>query len=298
MVTLEEGEEYVVLLHGFEGYEVMFLDKDGEPKMTSIPIRDENGEETGESAAAPRIVEPTIADNRLNEIPFTFFNVTDNKLSVQKPPSLPIVNTSLSYYRDSADYQESLHLSSAPTPYITGKGINVDALMEGIGSGKLWVLPEGAKLDYLEFSGQGLEAQRNALKDKENLLRAQGATLFTTDDQLSSETATSARIRQQSQTSILINIIKTVEAGLNRVLRQTARWMALNENEVNVVLPKDIVDPKLSPEEVKELVALYEANAITHETLFNSLTQGEFIASNRTAEEEEALLQDENTLIQ
>lgn len=297
-VILRDGEEYVELAFGPEGYTVYFLDKDGERKISTFI-----DQESGEEFTGPMSITPTLGANTLNEIPFTFFNVTDNKLPVQKPPSLPLVNMSLSYYRDSADYQNALHLSASPTPIISGPNIDEKKLRaalegRGIGSSRLIVLPKDSVADFLEFSGQGLSAQRQALKDKESLMRAMGASLFTEDSQLSTETATSARIRQGSQTSILVNVIKTVETGVEIILKQTARWMGLSDDDVNVTLPKDIVDPKLTPQEVKEVIALYQANVITHETLYNTITQGEFIASTRTAEEERDEIEDENAIIE
>ena len=76
----------------------------------------------------------------------------------------------------SADYEHALHLTSLPTPWVSG---NLDPATELlIGSLVAWVLPEGAQAGMLEYKGQGLQPHEHAIEQDLRDMAARGASLL------------------------------------------------------------------------------------------------------------------------
>ena len=54
------------------------------------------------------------------EIPFYFLGIKEMGPSVQDPPLEGLADTCLAFYRNSADYENALHVTGTPTPWVNG----------------------------------------------------------------------------------------------------------------------------------------------------------------------------------
>lgn len=223
-------------------------------------------------------VYPQSQGRPIARIPFEFFGVRDNTPCVDKPPLLDLVDVNLSHYRTTADYEHGLHFTGLPTPVVTGFYSDDQSASLRIGSGTAWLLPDpAAKAFYLEFSGQGLQELREALKSKESMMATLGARILAPEKRVA-ETAQTAAIHRAGENSVLASIAQSIGIGLTHCLEWMALWVNVS-GEIKVTLNTDYLPNSMTSEDVKALVTSWQAGAISHETLFTNLVKGEIIAS-------------------
>lgn len=254
-------------------------DEDGDEVVRHLAI--ENGQYVvrrwlikGKSESLIEEITPTVNGKPLTEIPFVCISPYDLRVDLEKPPMLDLVDVNISHYRNSADYEHALYLTAQPTPYVTGQFSEADR-PKAIGSGSIWVLPEGATAGMLEFSGAGIEAQRKAMEDKENRMAALGARMIN-EGRNRNEAADTAKMRGSSELSLVAGAVNYVEAGLERLLRIAATWVRANPDEVKVELNRDWVSTQMDPNTLNSLIKAWQSGAISHETLWSNLQRGEF----------------------
>lgn len=222
-------------------------------------------------------------------IPFEFFGVRDNTPCVDKPPLLDLVDVNLSHYRTTADYEHGLHFTGLPTPVVTGFYADDQSSQLRIGSGTAWLLPDpAAKAFYLEFSGQGLQELREALRAKESMMATLGARILAPEKR-QVETAQTAAIHRAGENSVLASISQSISIGLTHCLEWMGNWIG-SDGDVIVALNKDYLPNSMTSEDVKALVTSWQAGAISHETLFSNLVKGEIIGADvQFADEKERI---------
>lgn len=236
-------------------------------------------------------VVPLIGGKPQKRIPFVFINAYDLRPEVDKPPMLDLVDVNLGHYRNSADYEHALYLTSQPTPWAAG-AINEKNKPTAIGSGAFWILPEGSTCGYLEFGGQGLEALRQAMLDKEDRMAALGARMIN-DGRSRNEATDTARMRGRSEMSLMANVVNMAEEGIEKALSIASEWVTGSSEEVEVKLNRDWIETKMDAGTLTALVKAWQSGAMSHQTLWENLQSGEIAPVDRTYEEEKQLIEDE-----
>jgi hypothetical protein len=231
-------------------------------------------------------IEPRLDGRRMTRIPFIIFGPRGNRPAVAKPPLLDLVNVNLSHYRTAADFEHGAHFTGLPTAVITGHRLEEGEGL-AIGAGEAWVLPApDAKAFFLEFSGQGLGALSDSLARKEAQMAAIGARMLAPEKR-QAETAESLAIRRGGENSVLAALAQGVSQGLTRALSILAFWAGAG-GKVAFTLNRDYLPIAMSAADLKAHVAAWQAGALSDESLFEALKQGEVIAESITFEEEAA----------
>jgi hypothetical protein len=242
-------------------------------------------------------VVPRRGGTPLSSIPFVFIGPRGVTPPVQKPPLLDLVNLSLSHYRSSADLEHGRHFTALPTPWVTGWAGDTTGSALAIGSGTAWIIPnEQAKIGMLEFTGQGLGALERALESKERAMAVVGARLLEQQPR-QAETAEAVRLRQAGEHSVLSTIIGSASAGLTLALQWMSWWTgvdAVGSKDIEIQLSKDFFEARLDAQEITALVGLWQASAISYETLYWNLQQGEWARPGITWEEEKDEIDEED----
>ena len=237
-------------------------------------------ESTGWEAVAEFV--PTKVGQSLREIPFVALSGNELNLNPTQPPLLSLVDTNLSMYRTSADLEHGRHFTALPTPYVTG--IDGDSELR-IGSGSAWILPDSSsKAGYLEFTGQGLQALEKAVEEKRGIMASLGASLLQTQKS-GIESAESIRLRQNSEASVLVGAVLSVQEGIAKALSLMAEWEGVS-GDIEVELNTDFVDTKISSEDLTALMSAWQSGAISHETFLHNMKKGEIIPTDVTLEDE------------
>ena len=235
---------------------------------------------------------PTKVGQALDEIPFVALSGNELNLNPTQPPLLSLVDTNLSMYRTSADLEHGRHFTALPTPYVTG--IDGDSELK-IGSGSAWILPDSSsKAGYLEFTGQGLQALEKAVEEKRGIMASLGASLLQTEKS-GVESAEAVRLRQNSETSVLVGAVLSVQEGIAKALSFMAEWEGVS-GDIEVELNTDFSDTKISAEDLTALMTAWQSGGISHETFLHNMKKGEVIPNDVSVEDEKGRIDLQNPM--
>ncbi|MBF0350910.1 MAG: DUF4055 domain-containing protein [SAR324 cluster bacterium] len=242
----------------------------------------------GKSEWVSEEIMPNRMAHPLDHIPFTFFGVSDIGCVPGKPPMLDLAYLNLAHYRNSADFEQKLHILAAGTPWAVG--IDMDEKPTEVGPEVLWSSRHAdAKFGIMEYSSSGGDLFHMAMAEKKDAMSSLGAKLIE-QQRNQVETAETARLRISSQTSVLANIVKTAEVGLANVLKDVVAWELGDATEVSVMIPKDFLNDRLTAQEISALVQAWQNGAISFDTLTYNLNQGEIYPEDFDLDSEAALL--------
>lgn len=238
-------------------------------------------------------VTPLMNGGPMSEIPFVFVGVRDLTTECSKPPLLDMIDINLAHYRVSADYEHGCHFTGLPTPWVAGYTPTEDEYGKPeklyIGSTAAWLFPQPeAKAGFLEFTGQGLNALKENLTAKEERMAALGARMLAPEKR-ATETAETAAIHRAGEASVLASLAICVSRALTKALEIMAEWSGVS-GEVKVELNTDYFPSPMTPEQMNALIAAWMQGAISKETLFWNLQQGEVVREGQSFEEEEAAI--------
>ena len=233
-------------------------------------------------------IEPTQNGVPLDFIPFTFINSADISPMCDKPPLLDLATLNISHFRNSADYEQVLHMLAVPTPY--GTGLDDDEALDTLGPLNFKAIRnENAKLGLLEFTGAGTESLKEAMAEKMSVMASIGGSLVQ-KQRRQVESAETARIRTASETSALETICDTVEQGSEQFLGHVAHWMGWND-DIEVTLNRDFTNERWDPADIKAITEAEQMGVISKETAFYQRKLLEFYPDDRTFEDEQDLIE-------
>lgn len=268
--TVTEVTQYRVLDLTPEGYRVRLMN--------------DKGEVTNE-------VYPTMRGVPMRFIPFSILGANSCDADVQKPPLLDLVDTNLSHYRNSADYEHGLHFTGLPTPYVAGVQL-AEGQSLSLGSMTAWVFPDpAANVGFLEFKGDGLKTLAEAMKAKEQRMAVLGARMLS-DDRRSNEAFGTIELRTAGERSVLASIARAASDAIRRSLDIMAEWVGAPA-DVEFVLNTDFGASRMMPQMLTALVAAYQSGAIPMSVLFENLQRGEIVNPDMELEAFQQQIEDE-----
>lgn len=240
-----------------------------------------------EGAYTPR----TRGGRQLDFIPLVVIGATDLTVDPDEPPLIGVARAALAEYQLSADYrwqlfmsgQETLFVINAKAPSAVGAGVVV-TLQGGDGS------PPDAK--YVGPAGTGIDAHKVAMADQREKAVAMGAKLFD-DGRRAAESGEALKIRFASQTATLTSIALASAQGLEKALRHVALLEGLNPDDVTVEANLSFLNARMTAAEAETLVKVWQAGAISYETLYANLQRGDIASQERDADAEHELIDDE-----
>ena len=252
-----------------------------------VRIHDESGD-------TPRVTQsiPFRDGQPLKEIPFVLLSTTAS-LSPGKAMLDDVISLNHSHYRHEGKLTQAFLYLSAPVPWVTGVKPQTDAITGvvtppalDVAPGAIWYFPDTeAKVGYLEFTGAGvgsLERQRDHL---EGQLARVGARVIASEKN-AAEAAETHAIRRTAENATLsvvsLNISRKIEAAMQLV----SDW--IDAGPVKFALNTDFLPVPLTAQEITALVSAWTAGAMSDESLFYNMREGELFSHTLTFEEEEA----------
>jgi hypothetical protein len=227
-------------------------------------------------------------------IPFVFHGPRNCQPCVDKLPLADIIAVNLDHYRLNADYKHGLHFTALPTAWVSG--FDKSASLR-IGSSTAWVAETpGATAGFLEFTGQGLTTFERAMDRDERLMAVLGTRMLEAQKRVG-ESADAIELRQSGENSVLSAVSLSVSDSLTHVLRWVYWWNSteespekIGEDVVLMELNSDFSTKGMSSDEITAVVAAWQANAISRETMCELFRRGEVLPPGRTNEEEHQLV--------
>ena len=219
---------------------------------------------------------PSANGQKLEYLPFTFFNVNDLKTSVEKPPLLDLAKVNISHFRSEVDLEHGTHFTALPTPYVTGYQGETEGKLK-IGSTAVWAINSpGAKVGFIEFSGAGLSTpeHRNAVKEKR--MSILGARLLL-DEKKTAEATETLQMRKSGENAVLTSVAATISEGIVSFLKDIAFFENIaSENliyEINTDYNLTMIEPQL----LAQIIAGIQSGDIPNEVLYDALLKGELM---------------------
>lgn len=231
---------------------------------------------------------PLINGRPLDYIPFQFIGVDDTSWCVDEPPLIDLIDTNLSHYRVTADYEHGCHFTGLPTPVISGYTVEKEGEKFYIGSMSAWVFPNAnAKATYLEFTGQGLSCLKENLERKENMMAILGARMLEAQPS-GVESADTAAIHRGGEQSMLASVAQAISIGVEKALVIFSRFAGAATEEVDFELNRDFFPIPMDALTLTSIIAGWQNQAYSYETMFENLKKGEIVAVDADAKKEQA----------
>ena len=262
-------------------FRVLMMEDDG---THSVQIWRENSGQKNVSAARKKYTiydyfQPLAPGNKaFDHIPFTFFGAKNNDPLPDKPPMLDLAEVNVGHFRNSADYEDSVHMLGQPTPWATGLTVQWykevwESKKIPLGSRAVIALPAGGAMGLLQTAPNTLAYE--AMKEKESMMIKLGAKLM--EESTGSQTATGELIDETSETSLLKNVSNNLAAAYKFALRQACIFMGIpvddskDNTQVVVKLNTSFQHSNMSPGERQELIGEWQKQAISWTEMRNGL---------------------------
>lgn len=224
------------------------------------------------------------------EIPFTFIGAENNDPVPDLPPMYDMSVLNVAHYRNSADYEEACYILGQPTPWFAGLTEEwVRDVLKGeiqLGSRAAVPLPQGATAGLLQILPNTMI--KEAMDGKEVQMVALGAKLV--QSQGVQRTATEAGLDSAAETSLLATCAKNVSHAYTCALEWCAQFMGapydkteayVGDDDAKAAKPAieyelntDFDISRLSFQDLQQLVASWQANAITFTEMRDNLKRG------------------------
>lgn len=227
---------------------------------------------------------PVMDGSPLKEIPFYFLAPEEPDSEIQNSPIEDLAYVNIAHYRNSADYENGLHLSGLPTPYVTG--VQGNDLKEVHLGGAAWAIPDkDSKVGFLQVGAEGFTSLEKGMESKEMQMAALGARIIAPEKK-AAEAAETAGIRRGGENSVLSAISGSVEMQILKVLQFMAKWQGIEE-KFTFELNKDYLPTPMDAAMLTALLKAVQSGDISEETFFETLKAGEVVAQNLTFEDEQ-----------
>jgi hypothetical protein len=148
-------------------------------------------------------------------------------------------------------------------------------------------------LKYVSPTCAGIEAHLKAMEDNRIVAMQAGARLLEAGGSIQ-ESGTARKLRFASETATLASVAQSSCALLERALRNVAMMKGLNEDEVIVTPPVDLLDRTMTPTDFATLFGVYERGGMSYQTYYDAGQRGGIFSAERNADEELNLIDDQN----
>ena len=264
-------------LHIIDGFYTQIIYGQDEKEMLRFEPRDKDG-------------------NRFTEIPFVFIGSEDNDACVDPSPLYDIAMLNIGHLRNSADYEESVHICGQPTLMITTE-MSADQFAEANPNGIYIGARRGHNLGP-GSSAMFLQADPNQLADKAMERKEQqaimiGARIIMTG--AGNETAEAARMRMSGETCQLAIIALNVQQALIDACKYVLMFMGdVNQkDDIEITINTDFFEQNIDAQMLMAQLQLYNNRIIAKADLRRLLRENGDIDPSRTDEDIDAEVEDE-----
>jgi Domain of unknown function (DUF4055) len=216
-------------------------------------------------------------------IPFVFFYGVQKGFGIGEPPLLEVAYLNVEHWQSSSDQRNILHVARVPILFASGFSDD-DAIVIGAAQATT-TENENAKLEYVEHTGNAIEAGRKAILDVEDQMRQAGAELLTQRPTVA-ETATATISDDEGNRSILQNIAEGFEESLGQAIAIFGKFLGKNDLKPVVTLFKDFGSANLSEKTGDLLLRAADDGHISSETVFGQLQRMDVVDGGDTWEDE------------
>jgi hypothetical protein len=210
------------------------------------------------------------AGNTWNEIPFTFVGSEDNDADIDGSPLYDIAMVNIGHLRNSADFEESIHICGSPTLIISTEmspqEFNV-ANPDGVKIGARRGHNLGANSSAMFLQPDPNQLVDVAMKRKEEQIVMMGVRPLVLGG--TNETAEGVRLRLTGETCELTILSLNIQQALIQCAKWLNRFMneAWESDDIIIKVNTDFVGLKLDAQEKQVLIQMYNNGVIAKKDL-------------------------------
>lgn len=220
-------------------------------------------------------------------IPFVIIGAENNGTKRGTFPFYDLAVINLGHYRNSADYEDGLHIHGQGTLTVDPgettaeqfKAQNGEVIK--LGARRAIVTGKGGKASLLQMEANAPALE--AMKEKQEQMSAFGVSVF--DAGGPQQTAEEARIKASSESSVLYTAIGNISEGIEKGLEFACEFMNADPNQVEFSLNRELFPETMTSEEASMLQLLKDNGIIALSDVRARLRQTNIIDPARTDEE-------------
>lgn len=222
----------------------------------------------------------------MSDIPFVLVTQKARAFSPGPGPLDRVVDINKHCYLAQAEAKNSRYYSSAPILTILGAEegdltINPGTVLYFPGHSR----DHPVEVKFTEFSGAGQETLEKAVSDFKDDMAKVGSNILAAEKS-AAEAAETHAIRRSSENAVLASLARTVSRKVEEALNLVAEWLGRPEGSVSFELNTDFVPTPMTAQERTAALAEYMSGAISQETYFGMLIEGEVLSDSFDIEEE------------
>lgn len=235
------------------------------------------------------LVVPKRGDEFFKEIPFYVCSYGNENLDdYETPPLLALANLNLAHYRNSVDYENALHITALPTPYMIGVPKQTEDMF--LGTDRFINIPQAdAKIGYLEFGGQGLNTIKDAMASKKEEMAIMGARMLEVPKR-TAESGEAMKVNRAGENSIIATLCSNIFSSLSDAINFAIYWDNYSFDEdkkvIDIVKGQMLPDQPANPQMLTSLMQLYQGELISYDTFFENLKLMNLVNKNQDPETE------------
>ncbi len=222
---------------------------------------------------------PLIKGKALDFIPFLLMGASGISISPSKGPFVDLVNINVAHFRNSADYENRLHITGAVTLVTRGPMADGSVPMGGV------IQFTGADGDakFLEATSDGGLAE--AMQKKVEQLAQLGSSIISGKGRYVAS-AESQRLTSEGEYASLADISGTLSDSMTKALRIMLKWAGKPSENASVMYNKDFESASADPSELRELFTGMLGGGWSFKTFYHNLRAREFYPEGHTIEDE------------
>lgn len=250
----------------------------------------------------PTIAQPGGEKKAMAEIQFDILNHWGAGVTVKKSPMLDLANAAVAHFRNSADYENALHLLGFPQAYMSSFDASEESQLDPtsppgakpqqrvyhVGDGTLWQFKGPVKVEAVQLVTE-LEGLEKGMAQKREDMVALGARMLARDKQVA-EAAKTEEMRRQPENSALGKVAQAASKGITRVFQRSADWLKLT-GALKVEINTNFFDHEMSPQDLLAFIQAVQEGAFALTDLRWLMRRGNLIRAKRTDDEIDAELE-------
>lgn len=220
---------------------------------------------------------------QLSAIPLVSYPYTAKPFNCDPPPFVKLAELNLKLFRQESALQEIEYRVNVPT--VWRRSMEPAETRSPVVFGATWVieLMENDDVGVLEIAGSGIAALQNSISSTKEDIEAESQA-FLSGSRVE-RTATEAYL---SSTQVQASLNGTAREKASAIQRIFDYWCEFTgeENTLEVQADHNLLELPLDAQEMGQLLSLWQAGAISHETLLEMLKMGKQLPSQFSVEEE------------
>jgi hypothetical protein len=238
---------------------------------------------------------PMRTGSPLGFVPAIPFNSSNATWECAKPPMLELVDLILAHYRNSADYENTLHFAGAGhTLFLSGMNPGDEDKIRVGGSSAIVTSSTGADAKWVTTGGSGGQELLEAMRAKEQAMGVAMARLLLSPERRVAETAESQRVAFAGDDATLSDVVTAIEEATENALAIHVWWSSTIPTVedayslVEVRLNRDFIENALDANQLTTLGLEVDAGRMSKRRQYYLAQRGELTEPGISFEDEAA----------